>query len=210
MWSDQNHINTHLKDNRKVLVLVIRIVLNAYFNIIVTNSDERVEIARSGGWSTSCSWIRPRDEPQPAHHEQFLHAQQHIYFSSSIIYHWRGCVPAKWVNLNYYQFACKLSYFHKTVQWITHILLNWISSCTFLIMAIFYCARRNPKNLVYIKFYYINLTKLTSLSRRPIQNVTSNDRGIGNAQLWMVKKIIKSLGLKQIQLGKNCKAKQLE
>ena len=28
-------------------------------------------------------------------------------------------------------------------------------------------------------FYYINGTKLTSLSSRPIHNVTSKDRGIG-------------------------------
>jgi len=56
-------------------------------------------------------------------------------------------------------------------------------------LAIFYRAKK-PKSLVYKKFYYINETKWTSLSRRPIKNLPSNGRGIGNAQLWRAKRLL--------------------
>ena len=55
---------------------------------------------------------------------------------------------------------------------------------------LYFIVQKNPKEFVKKKFYYITETKWTSLSWRPIQNVTSNDRGIGNAQLLRIKKII--------------------
>ena len=48
------------------------------------------------------------------------------------------------------------------------------------------------------------------MSRNPVKNVTSNDRGIGNAQLWRVKKIIMGKALRNLRGSKKNQWDQIE
>jgi len=43
---------------------------------------------------------------------------------------------------------------------------------------------------------------LTSVSREAVQNLTSNDRGIGNAQFWGVIKIIIGISYRNLRESK--------